>query len=283
MVSQTSKTTQSPSMATDTALRAIPDGYTGQIALRWNNHGRPVGAILAGMMARAAAEESGMRCPVTHSVVFLEPATVGPVHLRCKMLRKSSSLAAVSVVAAQGGRPIARSRLWLMGSVPPAEISDPAPDVPDPADVPTIEDRVGEGFADYGGCLMQRPLAWTDDYANRPTTRPHGRQWLTCIPVAHDRDAVTILSEFLVAGDLLPPLMGGVALPEKQRQLSGAQTIELNGRIGNTTGCSTELLVDVSCSLVTARTLVADVRIWSADRAFRGSVAATYRLPRLLG
>lgn len=277
------------SLATDTAVTPVGDEFTGTVGLRWDNNGRPVGALTAGMMMRAAVQSCGSAHPLSTATSFLEPARPGPVRLEPRGLRRSAALAVVEVVASQEAGPIARSTVWLAdaddrgtdsGDAPHA-VAEPAPVVPGPDEVPSFEDRMGTGQGAFAGCVVQRPVVWVEDFAHRTPTPPRGEIWLRFVPVPERRDAVTLATELLVAGDLFPPLIAGVALPDREQQVAGARTLELTGRIRPARDCSADLLAQVVCECVDDRLLTATVRAWSADRVFRGAVSSVYRLPRM--
>lgn len=264
----------------DTAVRGGGGRYTAEVCLRWDNRGRPVGAILAGSMARAASLEAGMPTVVSTTTQFLYPVQVGGVEISCDIVRRSSVLCCVNTVVAQGDRTVCQGTTWLSSGSGRQSYTTASPAVPDWTELPTAEERLGPGVMTFSGVLEQRPLVWEDDFANRPETVPYRLTWARFPPGSAARDLVTMACEVLVVGDLYPPLTMMSASPQRGLTALSAQTLELSAHMGSFEDRSENLLVETSCESMSDLMLTGLVRVWSENLALRGEVSATYRLPR---
>ncbi len=264
----------------DTAVKGEDGRYSAEVGLRWDNRGRPVGAILSGSMVRAASLTAGMPTVVSTTTEFLYPVEVGGVEISCDIARRSSALCCVNTVAAQGGRTVCQGTTWLSSASGHQSFATASPEVPNWTELLTGDERLGPGVMTFSGVLEQRPLVWDDDFANRPETVPRRLAWVRFPPGSAARDLVTMACEVLVVGDLYPPLTMMSASPQRGLRALSAQTLELSAHMGSFDDRSEHLLVETSCEAMSDLMLTGVVRVWSENRAFRGQVSATYRLPR---
>jgi hypothetical protein len=269
-------------LSDDTAVSGGDGRYTADVGLRWDNRGRPVGAILAGSMARAASLEAGMATVVSTTTQFLYPVQVGSVEISCAIARRSSALCCVNTVVAQADRTVCQGTTWLSSASGQQSYATASPEVPDWTELLTADERLGPGVMTFSGVLEQRPLVWEDDFEHRPETAPYRLAWVRFPPGSAGRDPVTMACEALVVGDLYPPLTMMSASPRHGLLPLGAQTLELSARMGSFDDDSENLLVATSCESMSDLMLTGLVRVWSENRALRGEVSATYRLPRPL-
>jgi hypothetical protein len=264
----------------DTSVTGGGGRYTAEVRLRWDNYGRPVGAILAGSMVRAASLEAEMPSVVSTTTQFLYPAQLGGVELSCAIARRSSALCCVNTVATQGDRAIGQSTTWLSSGSGRQSYATASPAAPNWTELPTADEVLGPGVMTYSGVFEQRPLLWDEDFASRPETEPRRLAWVRFPPGSASRDLVTMACEVLVVGDLYPPLTMGASSRRRELTALGAQTLELSAHLGSFEDRTEHLLVETSCEYISDATLAGIARVWSENLAFRGQAAATYRLPR---
>jgi hypothetical protein len=265
----------------DTAVKGSDGRYTAEVSLRWDNRGRPVGAILAGSMVRAASLEAGMASVVSTTTQFLYPVRIGGVEISCDLARRSSALCCVNTAVVQDDRTVSQGTTWLSSGSSRQSYGTASPAVPNWTELPTAEERLGPGVMTFSGVLEQRPLVWEDDFDHRPETVPYRMSWVRFLPGSAARDPVTMACEALVVGDLYPPLTMMTASPQHGLMTLGAQTLELSAHLGSVDDRSENLLVATSCESMSDSTLTGLVRVWSEDLALRAEVSATYRLPRV--
>lgn len=267
-------------LSEDTAVRSEGGKYKAEVGLRWDNFGRPVGAILAGAMVRAASAEAGMPAVVSTTTEFLNPARVGEAEIVCEVIRRSSVLCCVSSLATQGGHKVCQGVTWFSAGQARNIHSAAAPEVPDWATIPTADERAGPGAVPFSGVLEQRPLTWFDDFDGRPESVPYGLTWIRFPPGPSARDLVTKVCEVLVAGDLYPPLTMIVASPRHAAVAAGAKTISLSARLGSLGDDSEQLLIETSVECLSDIMLTGVVRIWGGERmTLTGQVTASYWIP----
>jgi len=267
-------------LSQDTAVTRDGGKYRAEVGLRWDNFGRPVGAILAGAMVRAASTEAGMPTVVSTTTQFLNPAQLGEAEISCEVVRRSSALCCVNTVATQGVRKVCQGTTWLSaGHARPVHSARP-PYAPDWATVPTTDERVGPGIVAFSGVLEQRPLTWIDDYAVRPESVPYSLTWVRFPPSGSAaRDLVTRACEVLVTGDLYPPLTVMSASPRHEAAAAGARTIALSAHLGSLEDESERLLIETSVACLSDTVLTGVVRVWAECMVLRGQVTASYRMP----
>lgn len=268
-------------LSTDTAVRPSNGKFAAEVALRWNNFGRPVGAILAATMARAASLEADMSTVVSTTTEFLNSAQTGGVEVTCEVVRRSSALCCVNSLAVQGERTVCQGTTWLSAGTARQIRAAVPPEAPNWAKVPTIDERLGPGAFAFSNVLEFRPVTWIDDYANRPESVPYNLTWVRFRSACPTRDLVTKASEVLVAGDVLPPMAMMSASPQYEATVAGVQTLALSAHIGSLEDDSEHLLVETVCESMSSAVLSSTVRVWTESMALRGQVTASYRLPRV--
>jgi hypothetical protein len=266
-------------LSEDTAVKRDGSIYKAEVGLRWDNFGRPVGAILAGAMVRAASEEAGMSAVVSTTTEFLNRAQIGEAEIICEVVRQSSVLCCVKTLAVQEDRKICQGTTWLStGHRRHSHFAAP-PEVPDWSAVPTADERVGPGNFAFSGVLEQRPLVWIDDFARRPESAPcNSMTWVRFTPGSSTRDLVTKACEVLVVGDLNPPMTMIVASPRYETMAVGAQTIALSAHLGSLEDDSEHLLIETSVECLSGIVLTGVARVWTERMALRGLVTASYRI-----
>lgn len=268
-------------LSTDTAVRPSSGIFAGEVALRWNNFGRPVGAILAATMVRAASLEAEMPTVVSTTTEFLNSAQTGRVEVACEVVRRSSVLCCVNSRAAQDGPTVCQGTTWLSAGTARQVRAAAPPQAPHWTKVPTIDERLGPGAFAFSNVLEFRPVTWIDDYASRPESVPYNLTWVRFRSARPTRDLVTKACEVLVAGDLLPPMAMMSASPKYEAAVAGVQTLALSAHIGSLEDDSGYLLVETVCESMSSAVLSGAVRVWTESMALRGQVTASYRLPRV--
>lgn len=271
--------TRPRALSDDTAVSRDGGNYKTEIGLRWDNFGRPVGAILAGAMVRAASAEAGMSAVVSTTTEFLNPARIGEAEITCAVVRRSSALCCVNTLALQGGRTLCQGTTWLSAGRTRHIRSAVPPRVPNWATVPTTDERVGPGVVAFSSVLEQRPVTWIDDYASRPESVPYSLRWVRFLADSSDRDLVTRACEVLVTGDLCPPLTLMSASPRLEAVAAGARTIALSAHFGSFEDESEQLLIETSVECLSETVLTGVVRAWTECMVLRGQVTASYRMP----
>jgi hypothetical protein len=268
-------------LSEDTAVKGASGRYTAEVGLRWENFGRPVGAILAGAMARAASLEAGMSAVVSNTTEFLNPAQIGSLDVTCEVVRRSSILCCVKTSAEQGQKIVCQGTTWFSsGSASQAHGATP-PAAQNWTAVPSVSERTGKpGVGPFANVLEQRPLTWIEVWDDRPESVPYNLTWARFLPGSSARDLVTMACEVLVVGDLFPPLAMMAASPQREAAALGAQTLELSAHLGSFDDVSEPLLVETSCACLSNLIMTGVVRVWSENLALRGQVTASYRLPR---
>lgn len=268
-------------LSTDTAVRQSDGRFAAEVTLRWNNFGRPVGAILAATMVRAASLEGEMPAVVSTTTEFLNSAQAGGVEVACEVVRRSSTLCCVNSRAVQGERMLCQGTTWLSpGTARQIRAATP-PEAPNWAKVPTIDERLGPGAFAFSNVLEYRPVTWIDDYANRPESVAYNLAWAKFRSASPARDLVTKACEVLVAGDVIPPMAVMAASPQYEAAVAGVQTIALSAHIGSLEDDSGQLLIETTCESMSSSVLSTVVRVWTESMALRGQVTASYRLPRV--
>jgi hypothetical protein len=267
-------------LSEDTAVKRDGGKYKAEVGLRWDNLGRPVGAILVGAMVRAASTEAGMSTVVSTTTEFLNPAKIGEAEIICEVVRRSSVLCCVNTLAVQGGRRICQGATWLSAGNSRHIHAVTPPKAPDWTTVPTADERVGPGVFAFSGVLEQRPVTWIDDYASRPESIPYSLTWARFPPGSWARDLVTKACEVLVVGDLYPPLTMMSASPRHEGVAAGAQTIALSAHLGSLEDESEQLLIETSVECLSDMMLTGLVRVWAESMVLRGQVATSYLMPR---
>jgi hypothetical protein len=267
-------------LSSDTAVKHDGEKYAAEVGLRWDNAGRPVGAILAGAMLRAASREAGMLTAVSMTVEFLNPARIGTAEITCEVVRRSSVLCCVNALATQGGRKVCQATTWLSAGNARQVYGAAPPDVQGWAAFPTTIERVGPGAVPFSEVLEQRPTTWIDDYASRPESTPYSVTWVRFLPGLPTLDLVTKACEILVAGDVNPPLTMMTASPKHVAAVAGAPTIALTAHFGSMEDDSEHLLIETSVECLSDAAFTGVVRVWTESMALRGQVTASYRLPK---
>lgn len=127
----------------DTASTRTPEGWTGEVAARWNIGPNPNGGYLMALAARAMLGGSGRPDPLTLTAHYLAPPSPGPATVATEVVKAGRTLATMSARLCQG----AKEHLRLLGAFGdltaqrgPTRRSAPPPDIAGPEDcVPIVE------------------------------------------------------------------------------------------------------------------------------------------------
>ena len=129
----------------------------------------PMGGYVAACAFRAAGESSGFDRPATFSCHFLGVAEFGPVDLRVETRKSGKTAASQRVEVSQGDRKILDAAVWSIGDVEGLEHDETvAPDVPDPDDLPFINELLPDDAAPafpFWNNLEAKPLRIRDRVA----------------------------------------------------------------------------------------------------------------------
>jgi acyl-CoA thioesterase II len=200
-------------LGVDTALEAIGDGrYRGRMSRDWEIWG-PMGGYLASFALRAAGAHCGRPRPASLMGHYLGVGDFDQdIEIRCETLREARTAASVRATIVQGDRVLFESLVWgINEGLASLEHHDTeAPEVPDRADCPTIDER----FAAQGETkqspypfwdnLDQRPTAWRADWTERATgdAPPIWHEWLRFLPRSTFADPWLDACRLLILVDL---------------------------------------------------------------------------------
>jgi acyl-CoA thioesterase len=119
----------------DTTVRPSADGWTAELAPRWNVGNNPNGGYLLAVAVRALIEETGRPDPVTVTAHYLSPPAPGEVRIRTETVKPGRSFVTATASMSQGDRE--RVRIIgafgdLDGRKGPTRVSARPPDIPPP-------------------------------------------------------------------------------------------------------------------------------------------------------
>jgi acyl-CoA thioesterase len=209
-------------LGSDTAIEPIgEDRYRAALSPDWAMWG-PNGGYLAAIALRAAGASANLARPASVSCGFLSTAKGAEVTLAVTRVRSGRRAELLSVTMLEGDRPIVAATVWAVAS----ELEGPErqwrdmPDVPSPADVPTMAERV----AAAGGRPIPlwknyeiRPVGELDAGPDRPAGDPRGHAWVKFVPQAEFPDDPWLdAGRCLIATDIIgfPSVAQGFAASE---------------------------------------------------------------------
>ncbi|HLX87973.1 MAG TPA: thioesterase family protein [Acidimicrobiales bacterium] len=171
----------------DTALSGGDGRYRATLSADWEIWG-PNGGYLAAVALRAAGTHSGLARPASLLCHFLDVAAFDEVTIDTVTLRRSRRAESTRVSMTQDGRNVLEAMVWSVAGDIDGLVHDaaPAPDVPGPDGLPSVEERLGPDggrFAFFAN-LDERPIAWVDDWEHRDAGEPLHQCWYRFRPRA---------------------------------------------------------------------------------------------------
>jgi acyl-CoA thioesterase-2 len=172
-----------------TALAGSDGRYTADLSRDWEIWG-PNGGYVASIALRAAGAESRFARPASFMASFLAVAEFAPVDLSVEVLRATRVADALRVSMTQADRRILEAVVWTVDTIEGLDHDHTVrPDAPAPADLPSIDELVGDGVRPrdihkFWHNLEERPLAWIEDWEHREPGPPVYRGWMRFRPRA---------------------------------------------------------------------------------------------------
>lgn len=192
-------------LAEDTAVTPAADGsWTAELGRDWEIWG-PNGGYVAAVALRAAGAHSGQPRPVSFSCHYLGVASFGDVQVQTVTLRATKRAESIRVSMTQDRAPVLEALVWTAeaGMTALSHDAAPTPDVPRPADLPSVDELLtpeqrasGHGFWRN---FDEKPTRWVppEEWERRPAGEPDLHTWLRFRPAA------TFADPFVDAGRLL--------------------------------------------------------------------------------
>lgn len=180
-------------LAEDTDVQGGGGRYRAVLSDDWEIWG-PNGGYLAAVALRAAGAHSGLSRPASLVCHFLGVAGFHEVELRTETLRRSRRAESTRVSMVQDGHLVLEALVWSVADGMDGLVHDaaPAPDVPGPEAVASVEERLaGENLPRHRffDNFEERPIDWVDDWEHRPAGEPLHRCWYRFRPRAVFSDA----------------------------------------------------------------------------------------------
>jgi acyl-CoA thioesterase II len=135
-------------LALDTTIeQSGDDRYIATPANDWDIWG-PNGGYMAALALRAAGAHTAFARPVSLACHFIKVARFEPVEMRVTSSRPSARAESLRVSMTQGEEPILDALIWTAADAgSTGRCWTPAPEIPRPADVPTLEElAAAQGF-----------------------------------------------------------------------------------------------------------------------------------------
>jgi acyl-CoA thioesterase-2 len=174
----------------DTTVEALGDGhYRAALSREWEIWG-PMGGYVATVALRAAGAESRFDRPASFFCHYLGVADFDTVDITVEPLRQAKTAESLRVSINQDERAILDATVWATGDVDGLDHRHvQPPDVPDPLDLPSIEELVaddpgaGPPFPFWNN-FEGRPLRWSTDWPPPDASDPIWQQWEKFVPTA---------------------------------------------------------------------------------------------------
>jgi acyl-CoA thioesterase-2 len=178
-------------LATDTAVDDLGDGhYRAVLSREWEIWG-PMGGYVAAVAVRAAGAASPFARPASFACHYLGVADFEPVDAHVATQRAARTACSQRVTISQGDRPILVADVWSVGAVDGLDHDEgTAPDVPDPATLPSIEALMPDAAPLYAfwDNVEQRPVTWSPEWPPPGPREPVWRCWTRMRPTATSDD-----------------------------------------------------------------------------------------------
>lgn len=265
------------SLDADTRIEAgdASGRYTAELSADWEIWG-PCGGYVAAVALRAAGAASRFDRPVSFSCHYLGIAAFDTVDLEVTVVRSGRTTESLRVSMTQAGRPILEGQLLTMAPNDGLAHQDlAAPDVPDPADLLSVAERIAaRGEQDssfpFWSNVDGRPLAWSDEWPPPAPLPPTWRQWERFVPDATFADPWVDAARSVVWIDLCG--WPAASLPHMHAEPPWvAVNVDLYVAFHQARPDSAYLLVDGHSHIATEGLIGYTARIWSEDRALVAS------------
>lgn len=198
-------------LAQDTAVFGEAGHYRAALSPDWEIWG-PNGGYVAAVALRAAGAHSRHTRPASVLCHFLGVADFAEVHIDVHTIRESSKAHSMRVSMSQGTRPILEALVWTVNEDLDGLIHEaaPAPLVPGPDALPSIDDRVAAlpptdrarmpRFSFFSN-LDEHPVDWVEHWNERPAGDPVHRCWYRFRPTATFGDSWVDAGRLLITID----------------------------------------------------------------------------------
>jgi acyl-CoA thioesterase len=190
-----------------TEVDATEDGtrrFTAMVHSDWEIWG-PEGGYVAAIALRAAGVASPFERPASFFCHYLSVAAFEPVDVVVTPLRSGRTVLSQRVEIAQQGRRILDAMVWSVGHVEGLVHADlHPPDVPDPEDVTTFEQRDPDRpqFTFWKN-FEQRNLDHVAVWPPPGPLEPTWRSWLRCVPPVDLEDPWVDAARTLIVLDVM--------------------------------------------------------------------------------
>jgi acyl-CoA thioesterase len=259
------------SLADDTEVQRLdgPGRYRARLSGDWAIWG-PNGGYLAAVALRAVGAACGLPAPRPASFMchFLGVAQFAEVELEVTTLRAAKRAESVRVAMTQDGQPILEALVWTVADGLEALAHDaaPMPDVPGPDELPSIEELLpGEPpLFPFWANIEQRPLAFIEDWDNRPAGDPELRGWFRFRPQDVFADPFVDAGRLAVLVDTLqwPAAARAYAEPELEHV---APSIDLACRFHRPAQHAPWLFVRAHSPVADGGLVAGTAAVWGAD------------------
>jgi acyl-CoA thioesterase len=147
-----------------TALEPIGERrYRGVLSPDWTLWG-PAGGYVSAVALRAAGEASSFRRPISYACQYVSVARFEAVELAVESLRAGKRTEALRVTMTQGERTILTAQVWAMSEGEGMRHDHvPAPELPHPDSLKTLEELRGQPSHPYFANFEQRPIGWVPE------------------------------------------------------------------------------------------------------------------------
>jgi acyl-CoA thioesterase-2 len=175
-------------LGADTEINGADGEYYARLSPDWEIWG-PCGGYLVAILLRVAGEHAGFMRPASIACQFLGVGDFSEAEVEAHTLRVGRRGEAVRVRISQHIREVAEALVWMVAEdlEGPAADWTVAPDVPPPAEVPTIQERGDDPSERYRFWtnLEYRPIDWLphDEWGTR-AVEPRWQAWFRYRPTA---------------------------------------------------------------------------------------------------
>ena len=174
-------------LETDTTVESLGDGrYAAMLSRDWEIWG-PMGGYVGSFALRAAGKESPFARPASFFCHYLHVAAFEPIEMQVRTLRSARTALSQRVTVTQGERQILEATVWSVGEVEGLEHDDTTPPpVPDPAELPSIEELTPDRQAPYRFWenVEVRPVTFRAKWPPEESLPPLWRAWCRFRPTA---------------------------------------------------------------------------------------------------
>lgn len=256
-------------LARDTQISGEQGEYRARLSSDWEIWG-PCGGYLVALMLRAAADDSHFRRPASVACHFLGVGDFTEAEIDVHTLRSGRHSESLRVHLSQHVRELAEAHVWTVDEETPGPVADwtRPPDVPPPADVPTVEER-GHDPAErhrFWTNLEYRPLDWIppEEWGTR-AVEPRWRAWFRYRPTAVFDDPSLEAARVAMLCDIAawPALVRGLPPEESERWV--APNLDVTVEFHRPPDGAEYLLLDAEAPVATDGLAGGLARVWSED------------------